>query len=183
MSLPGHPGSDLVSRSLTSFPSSSLHSWIESSLPLALMCTISRQILVCARTNQGPEKGDLISLDTPACPTAARYPDRDVTKLLTFSVILGNDSTAAPHHVPARISGQGRDGERVKRTEWRGLVFKAHTWLYHSTLGSRVIKKKKKLTARTFSELSSLSTSRARVFSNHRLSLVLILHKKRIPWY
>jgi len=25
----------------------------------------------------------------------------------------------------------------------RGLVFKAHRWLYHSTLGSRVIKKKK----------------------------------------
>ena len=24
-----------------------------------------------------------------------------------------------------------------------GLVFKAHRWLYHSTLGSRVIKKKK----------------------------------------
>ena len=25
-----------------------------------------------------------------------------------------------------------------------GLVFKAHRWLYHSTLGSRVIQKKKK---------------------------------------
>ena len=25
-----------------------------------------------------------------------------------------------------------------------GLVFKAHRWLYHSTLGSRVIKKKRK---------------------------------------
>jgi len=25
-----------------------------------------------------------------------------------------------------------------------GLVFKAHRWLYHSTLGSRVIKKQKK---------------------------------------
>ena len=25
-----------------------------------------------------------------------------------------------------------------------GLVFKAHRWLYHSTLDSRVIKKKKK---------------------------------------
>ena len=25
-----------------------------------------------------------------------------------------------------------------------GLVFKAHRWLYHSTLGSRVINKKKK---------------------------------------
>jgi hypothetical protein len=31
----------------------------------------------------------------------------------------------------------------VKRF-WRGLVFKAHRLLYHSTLGSRVIKKKKK---------------------------------------
>ena len=28
-----------------------------------------------------------------------------------------------------------------------GLVFKAHRWLYHSTLGSRVIKKKKYLRA------------------------------------
>jgi len=28
-----------------------------------------------------------------------------------------------------------------------GLVFKAHRWLYHSTLGSRVKKKKKKLRA------------------------------------
>jgi len=26
-----------------------------------------------------------------------------------------------------------------------GLVFKAHRWLYHSTLGSRVIKKKQKV--------------------------------------
>ena len=26
-----------------------------------------------------------------------------------------------------------------------GLVFEAHRWLYHSTLGSRVIKKKRKL--------------------------------------
>ena len=32
----------------------------------------------------------------------------------------------------------------VKRFR-RGLVFKAHRWLYHSTLGSRVIKKKKKV--------------------------------------
>jgi len=29
------------------------------------------------------------------------------------------------------------------RTWFGGLVFKAHRWLYHSTLGSRVIKKKK----------------------------------------
>jgi len=31
----------------------------------------------------------------------------------------------------------------VKRFQG-GLVFKAHRWLYHSTLGSREIKKKKK---------------------------------------
>ena len=30
-----------------------------------------------------------------------------------------------------------------------GLVFKAHRWLYHSTLGSRVIKKKKKFCSAT----------------------------------
>jgi len=32
----------------------------------------------------------------------------------------------------------------VKRFR-RGLVFKAHRWLHHSTLGSRVIKKKKRV--------------------------------------
>ena len=33
---------------------------------------------------------------------------------------------------------------RVKGLGFRGgLVFKAHRWLYHSTIGSRVIKKKK----------------------------------------
>ena len=33
-------------------------------------------------------------------------------------------------------------GLRLRETG--GLVFKAHRWLYHSTLGSRVIKKKKR---------------------------------------
>jgi len=38
-----------------------------------------------------------------------------------------------------------RARERDKEGRVRGgLVFKAHRWLYHSTLGSRVIKKKKK---------------------------------------
>jgi len=36
-------------------------------------------------------------------------------------------------------------GEREYLERFRGgLVFKAHRWLYHSTLGSRVIKKKKR---------------------------------------
>ena len=35
-------------------------------------------------------------------------------------------------------------GWRLGEKRFRGrLVFKAHRWLYHSTLGSRVIKKKK----------------------------------------
>jgi len=43
-------------------------------------------------------------------------------------------------------SGVSRHHGAKHRNEKRfggGLVFKAHRWLYHSTLGSRVIKKKK----------------------------------------
>ena len=35
-------------------------------------------------------------------------------------------------------------GERVEGVGFGGLVFKAHTLLYHSTLGSRVIKKRRR---------------------------------------
>ena len=34
--------------------------------------------------------------------------------------------------------------EEVQKRFRGGLVFKAHRWLYHSTLGSRVIKKKRR---------------------------------------
>ena len=42
------------------------------------------------------------------------------------------------------LAGQRSFGFHLRRG---GLVFKAHRWLYHSTLGSRVIKKKKKTCA------------------------------------
>ena len=41
------------------------------------------------------------------------------------------------------LPGTRRRFSNVKRFRG-GLVFKAHRWLYHSTLGSRVIKKKEK---------------------------------------
>ena len=41
-------------------------------------------------------------------------------------------------HLPEQLLY--RNGKRFRG----GLVFKAHIWLYHFTLGSRVIKKKKK---------------------------------------
>ena len=40
-----------------------------------------------------------------------------------------------------------------------GLVFKAHRWLYHSTLGSIVIKKKKRSLAATASNASVSNAS------------------------
>ena len=49
---------------------------------------------------------------------------------------------SAGEHRVGQISEQPL-GRNVKRFRG-GLVFKAHIWLYHSTLGSRVIKKKKK---------------------------------------
>ena len=54
-----------------------------------------------------------------------------------------------------------------------GLVFKAHRWLYHSTLGSRVIKKKRRLTEASLKENSHLSF---RALSG-RLKLTVRRHK------
>jgi len=48
-------------------------------------------------------------------------------------LVLVRQRLAVYHKLPART---------VKRFRG-GLVFKVHRWLYHSTLGSRVIKKKK----------------------------------------
>ena len=51
---------------------------------------------------------------------------------------------------PVRRSGTTirlpKHGHTCRNEKWfrRGLVFKAQRWLYHSTLGSRVIEKKKK---------------------------------------
>ena len=49
------------------------------------------------------------------------------------ALLWGQRVVDVPHHPPRHLS-------------WfrGGLVFKAHRWLCHSTLGSRVIKKKKK---------------------------------------
>jgi len=46
-----------------------------------------------------------------------------------------------------RVNGVGErvGGAERRRLARGGLVFKAHRLVYHSTLGSRVIKKKKKL--------------------------------------
>ena len=44
---------------------------------------------------------------------------------------------------PARTCDESKEEENHSRVRG-GLVFKAHRLLYHSTLGSRVIKKKKK---------------------------------------
>jgi len=49
-------------------------------------------------------------------------------------------SSRIPLHRHCFVRVPGRNVKRFRG----GLVFKAHRWLYHSTLGSRVIKKKKK---------------------------------------
>ena len=41
------------------------------------------------------------------------------------------------------------DCYRATKTRNQELVFKAHRWLYHSTLGARVIKKRKKESPKT----------------------------------
>jgi len=52
--------------------------------------------------------------------------------------VWGTGSDPDNHSVSEQVLS--RNVERFRE----GLVFKAHRWLYHSTLGSRVIKKKKK---------------------------------------
>jgi len=45
-----------------------------------------------------------------------------------------------------------------------GLVYKAHRWLYHSTLGLRVMQEKKKVWDDTGPESSGLDSSLVRSF-------------------
>ena len=51
-------------------------------------------------------------------------------------------STLNPCSAGQRQRRRGHDGFTLVKRFRRGLVFKAHRWLYHSTLASRVIKKK-----------------------------------------
>ena len=70
-----------------------------------------------------------------------------------------NDHRPAPWPLDRRHLHQPHISEQLlSRNEKRfrgGLVFKAHRFLYHSTLGSRVIKKKKK---KTFAQPPGRST-------------------------
>ena len=60
---------------------------------------------------------------------------------------MGPGSTEA--ELAARVAIQAQLPHRNEKRFRGGLVFKAHRWLYRSTLDSRVIKKKRKVTGRT----------------------------------
>jgi len=68
------------------------------------------------------------------------------TSRLSITLRGGTSRTSPAPSV--RLETCSGSGIRVKGYVKRfrgGLIFKAHRWLYHSTLGSRVIKKKKKV--------------------------------------
>jgi len=63
-------------------------------------------------------------------------------------VVLGGGGVSYERGTPAAHLGmQELDMSRMDLVQWfrGGLVFKAHKLLYHSTLGLRVVKKKKHL--------------------------------------
>ena len=55
------------------------------------------------------------------------------------------DIVTPPHSARCRPVTMCASPRRNAKRFRGGLVFKAHRWLYHSTLGSRVMKKKKKV--------------------------------------
>jgi hypothetical protein len=63
---------------------------------------------------------------------------------IDFRALCGDSSV---DFAPVTPYGFGWEENLLHRNEEQfrgGLVFKAHSWLYHSTLGSRVIKKKQR---------------------------------------